>query len=170
MFRICKLVLPAGIIVLSALAADLPSLIGERMNGLQVHVSPKPFSRTIERIYIGYDKTGEARTAIAMREIESYKPLTGVVIVEKAGEGYLLKEALFPDIGAIRNPKDRQEVNKLLRHFREVVFDPHAERSAVDVVSGATRYTAKTAGYFNYMARQAALQMELQPDWPEQQP
>ena len=127
--------------------------------------SDQPYSRTIDRMYIGLDASGEPKTGVAHREIESFKPITGVVVVDKTPEGFVLREALFPDIDRIRNPKDRQEVLTVLANFKGVPFDPHAEKSAVDTISGATRYGIKTTGYLNYMARRTALEMENPPDW-----
>ena len=69
-------------------------------------------------------------------------------------------------IDKIKNAKDRQQVLTVLAQFKDVPFDPHAEKSAVDGLSGATRYGIKTSGYLNYMARRIALEMEARPDWP----
>lgn len=149
----------------TALADSIQDTIDQALSGLEVAVSDAPYSRTIQRIFIGYDKQGNPRTAVAFREIESFKPITGVVVVDKTESGYVLREALFPDIDKIRNPKDRRQVLTVLEQFKNVPFDPLAEKSAVDTLSGATRYGIKTSGYLNYMARHLALQMENLPDW-----
>lgn len=150
----------------AAHAADLQVIIDEAMTNLTVKASDDPYSRTIEKMLIGYDARGAAKIGIAYREIESFKPITGVVVVEKTDEGFVLREALFPDIKKIKNAKDRKQVLAVLKQFQAVPFDPHAEKSAVDGLSGATRYGIKTSGYLNYMARRTALEMETAPDWP----
>jgi len=114
-------------------------------------------------------KNGRPKTGIAYREIESFKLITGVVIIDKTEKGYILREAIFPDIGKIKNAKERLQVLAILKHFKNVPFDPHAEKSAVDTVSGASHHGHRTTGYFNYMARQVALQMENPPKWSKPQ-
>lgn len=151
----------------TAHADDVQVIIDKAMTGLEIAVSDDPYSRTIERMLIGYDAQGESAVGIAYREIESFKPITGIVIVEKTDDGFVLLEALFPDIGKIKNAKDRKQVLTVLKQFKGVPFDPHAEKSAVDGLSGATRYGQKTSGYLNYMARRVALEMETKPDWPK---
>lgn len=151
----------------SAHAGDVQVIIDGAMTNLTVHVSDDPYSRTIEKMLIGYDAQGEPKVGIAYRKIESFKPITGVVIVEKTAKGFILRAALFPDIGKIKNAKDRKQVLAVLKQFKGVPFDPHAEKSAVDGLSGATRYGIKTSGYLNYMARRTALEMETKPDWPK---
>ena len=151
----------------TAHADEMQSIIDKAMIGLTVKVSAAPYSRTIEKMLIGYDDQGEPKVGIAYREIESFKPITGVVIVEKTADGFVLKEALFPDIGKIKNAKDRKQVLTLLKQFKGIPFDPHAEKSAVDGLSGATHYGLKTSGYLNYMTRRVALEMKAKPDWPK---
>lgn len=160
-----------GILFLSlslAHARDAQSLIDHAMNGLEVKTSDNPYSRVIERMFIGYTADGKPKVGIARREIESFKPITGIVIVHKTADGFILHEAVFPDIGKIRNAKDRKQVLSILKQFKGIPFDPHAEKSAVDGLTGATRYGIKTSGYLNYMARRIALEMEARPDWPKQ--
>jgi hypothetical protein len=148
--------------------ADIQQTIDKALTGLTVAISDEPYSRTIKRVYIGFDETGAPKTAVAFREIESFKPITGVVVVEKTDKGYVLRKAAFPDIGKIKNAKDRKQVLTVLEQFQNIPFDPHAEKSAVDALSGATRYGIKTSGYLNYMARHVALQMETLPKWAQQ--
>lgn len=146
----------------------LQSAVDNALSGLKISVSSDPYSRTIKRIYIGFDQNGNPKTGVAFREIESFKTITGIVVVDKTPNGYVLREAIFPDIGKIKNAKDRNQVLTVLKQFKGVSFDPHAEKSAVDALSGATRYGIKTSGYLNYMARHIALQMETLPKWAEQ--
>jgi hypothetical protein len=150
------------------MAADVQTVVESAMAGLEVKVSDDPYSRTIERMYIGYDAEGKARVGIAHREIKSFKPITGVVVVNKTDEGFVLSAALFPDIAKIRNSKDRTQVLNVLKSFQNIPFDPHAEKSAVDGLTGATRYGIQTSGYLNYLARRTALEMESKPNWPQQ--
>jgi len=146
-------------------ADKVQETIHAALAGFEVVASEEPYSRVIQRVYIGKDAAGKAKIGIAYREIESFKPITGVVIVYQTNEGFILREAVFPDITKIKNSKDRNQVLTVLKQFRNVPFDPHAEKSAVDALSGATRYGIKTSGYLNYMARHVALQMENPPDW-----
>ena len=147
-------------------AEDLEKVIAQAMAGLEVKISENPYSRTIERMLIGYDREGNPKVGIAHRKIESYKPITGVVIIHWTPDGFILHEALFPDIKKIRNAKDRKQVLSVLKQFKAIPFNPHAEKSAVDSLTGATRYGIKTSGYLNYMARRTALEMQTKPDWP----
>lgn len=150
----------------SSLFADkVQELIDQELNGLTIATSADPYSRAIKRMYMGWDDHGLPKMGIAYREIESFKPITGVVIVEKTPNGYILKKALFPDINKIKNAKDRKQVQAVLKQFQNVPFDPHAEKSAVDGLTGATRYGLKTSGYLNYMARRIALEMENPTGW-----
>ncbi|VGO19278.1 hypothetical protein SCARR_01336 [Pontiella sulfatireligans] len=161
-------VLSIGLItawVSTAQADPIQTAVDQAMAGLEVASSDAPYSRTIKRMYIGWDANGEAKVGVVYRTIESYKPITGVVIVHKTPEGFVLHEALFPDISKIKNAKDRNMVLTVLKSFQDVPFDPHAEKSAVDGLTGATRYGIKTSGYLNYMARRIALEMETLPAW-----
>ena len=151
--------------ITGAKADKLQDAIDTALAGMDVVVSDDPYSRTIKRMYIGRDKNGEAKVGVVYREIESFKPITGVVVVHKTADGFILHEAVFPDIVKIKKPKDRKQVISVLKQFKNVPFDPHAEKSAVDGLSGATRYGIKTSGYLNYMARRVALEMEALPDW-----
>ena len=163
-------VLTIGLLLLGSLsvqAANVTALINQAMEGLEVKASEQPYSRTIEGMLIGYDSTDQPKVGIAYREIESFKPITGVVVVHKTADGFILHEALFPDISNIKNAKDRKQVLAILKQFKNIPFDPHAEKSAVDGLTGATRYGLKTSGYLNYMARRTALEMEARPNWPQ---
>ena len=162
-FPIIVFLLYAG----AARANEIQAVVDQAMTGLEVKASDDPYSRTIERMFIGYDADGQPKVGIAYREIESFKPITGIVIVHKTADGFILYEAVFPDIGKIRNAKDRKQVLSILKQFKGVAFDPHAEKSAVDGLTGATRHGHKTSGYLNHMARRIAIEMEARPDWPE---
>jgi hypothetical protein len=168
MQRVTTILVLLSLAVLPAGAEGVRAVISKAMAGLDMRSSNQPYSRTIERMYIGYDNEDRPRIGIALREIESFKPITGMVIVEKTASGFVLREARFPDIHKIRNAKDRKQVASILDAFQNVPFDPHAEKSAVDGLTGATRYGIKTCGYLNYMARRTALEMESDPDWPKQ--
>ncbi|HEY5654169.1 MAG TPA: hypothetical protein VIR63_07375 [Pontiella sp.] len=149
----------------SAWGDQVKEVINNALTGLNIVESEDPYSRTIKQVYIGWDEKGAPKTAAAYRKIESFKPITGVVIVDKTESGYVLREALFPDIEKIKNAKDRRQVQSILKQFQQIPFDPYAEKSAVDGLSGATRYGIKVSGYLNYMARHVALQMESPPAW-----
>jgi hypothetical protein len=154
------------LVCISTIHAENAQAVVERtLKGLNVAASEDPYSRTIEKIFIGFDAQAKPKTAIAYREIESFKPITGIVIVDKTADGFILREALFPDIGKIKNAKDRKQILTLLKQFKNIPFDPYAEKSAVDGLTGATRYGIKTSGYLNYMARVLAKQMDNPPDW-----
>jgi hypothetical protein len=147
--------------------ANLQQTIDQALAGLTIVESEDPYSRVIKRIYIGYDENGEAKTGVAFRVIESFKTITGVVVVDKTDSGFILREAAFPDIGKIKNAKDRKQILAVLEQFQHIPFDPLAEKSAVDALSGATRYGIKTSGYLNYMARHVALQLANPPAWAQ---
>jgi len=149
----------------TARADTVQSIVDKAMTNLTLKVSGTPYSRTIEKMMIGYDAQGEPKVGIAYRKIEAFKPITAVVIIEKTAKGFVLREALFPDIEKIKNTKDRNQVLAVLRQFKGVPFDPHAEKSAVNGLSGATRHGIKTSGYLNHLARKIALEMEAKPDW-----
>lgn len=146
-------------------ADQVQVVIDQALAGLDVAASDDPYSSTLKRMYIGRDVTGIAKVGVAYREIESFKPITGVVIVHKTPEGFVLHQAFFPDIGNIKDARDRKQVLTVLEQFKDIPFDPHAEKSAVDGLSGATRYGLITSGYLNYMARRVALEMENLPAW-----
>ena len=146
-------------------ADDIQTLILESMEGLTIKSSEDPYSRTIEKMLIGYDADGVARVGIAHRKIKSFKPITGVVIVHQSESGFVLHQAHFPDISKIKKAKDRQQVLGILKQFKNVPFDPHSEKSAVDGLTGATRYGIQTSGYLNHLARKTALEMTAAPDW-----
>ncbi len=147
-------------------ADDVQSIIDKAMTNLTLKASGTPYSRTIEKMLIGYDAQGKPKVGIAYRKIESFKPITAVVIIEKTTKGFVLREALFPDIEKIKVAKDREKILAVLRKFKGVPFDPHAEKSAVNGLSGATSYGLKTSGYLNHLARKIALEMEAKPNWP----
>lgn len=149
-------------------ADRVQAVIDQALAGLNVVVSEDPYSSTLKRMYIGWDENGKAKVGVVYREIKSFETITGVVIVHKTPEGFVLHEALFPDIVKIQNPKDREQVLTVLKQFKNVPFDPHAEKSAVDGLSAATRHGIKTSGYLNYMTRRVAIEMETLPDWTRQ--
>lgn len=149
-------------------AEPVQAVIDQALAGLDVVASEDPYSSTLKRMYIGRDGNGRAKVGVTYREIESFKPITGIVIVHKTPEGFVLHQARFPDIGKIKDAKDRKQVLTVLEQFKNVPFDPHAEKSAVDGLSGATRYGLITSGYLNYMARRVALEMESLPGWTQQ--
>lgn len=146
-------------------ADEVETIVKQSMEGLEVKASKVPYSRVIMQMYIGLDQQAEPRTGIAVREIESFNSITTVVVVDRTDEGFVLREVSVPDIRKMRKPDERKQVLKLLRRFKDVPFDPHQEKPAVDAVSGATRYSVRMISYINYLARQAALDMETQPDW-----
>lgn len=148
-------------------ANETDAVVAKAMTGLEIRVSPKPFSRIIKRMYVGLDDKGKPRTGIAIRQIEEFNSITAVVIVDKTEKGFVLREVEVPDILNMRKPDDRRQLQKLLEKFKGASFDPHAAKSAVDAMSGATRYSARMASYLNYMARHTALTMETAPDWPK---
>ena len=155
----------SGLILTTILTAAAPaSEVTEFLeNAFQHHqtLEPQaPFSDLIEFMQLGYDETGRATRAVAYREIESFKPITGVVVVDFTDEGFILRSASFPDILKIKNGKNRRQVESIIKPIKEISFDPHSGKRAVNTVSGATRYGAKALNYINYMARRAALELE----------
>ena len=120
----------------------------------------QPFSDLIEFMQLGCNEKGEATIGIAYRQIESFKPITGVVIDERQPDGFLLRSATFPDIKKIKNGKNRRQVEAIVKPVQNIPFDPHSGKRAVNTVSSATRYGAKALNYFNYMARRVALEIE----------
>lgn len=122
--------------------------------------SHTPFSDLIEFLQLGTDNDGKANMGIAFRVIDSYKPITGIVIVEKKGDEFVLLKADFPDIDKIKNGKNRRKVASILKPLKNISFNPQNGGRAVDIVSGATRYGAESLNYFNYMARRVALEID----------
>tara|TARA_A100000164_G_C21880275_1_gene759884 strand:+ start:71 stop:568 length:498 start_codon:yes stop_codon:yes gene_type:complete len=118
-----------------------------------------PFSNMIEFLQLSTNENGEAVMGIAYRVIESYKPITGIVIVKKDVNKFVLLKADFPDINIIKNGKNRRKVASILKPLKDISFDPDSGERAVDIVSGATRYGAESLNYFNYMARRVAIEI-----------
>jgi hypothetical protein len=167
LFKVCII----GFLLLSAFqskAGQVQAVIDQALAGLDVVASHDPYSGTLKRMYIGWDENGKAKVGVVYREIESFTTITGVVIVHKTPQGFVLHEALFPDIEKIENDSDRKQILSVLKPFKNIPFDPHAEKSAVDGLSEATRHGIKTSGYLNYMARRVALEMETLPAWTRQ--
>ena len=69
---------------------EVVELIKEAFQGYQTEEAKIPFSDLIEFMQIGYDESRLSR-AIACREIESFKPITGVVIVDIVDDGFILR-------------------------------------------------------------------------------
>ena len=84
---------------------------------------------------LGCDATGRPTRAIAYREIESFKPITGVVVVDITDDGFILRSASFPDILKIKNGKNRRQVESIIKPIKEIAFDPHSGKRAVNTVS-----------------------------------
>ncbi len=143
--------------------------VNAALAGLRVCVSEEPYSKSIQRMYLGFDEKGAIKSGAVCRKIHAIETITGVVIIDKTETGFVLREALFPDIGKISQAEKRGQILDLLKYFKNVPFDPHAEKSAVDTVSGASRHGHQTTGIFNYMARHLALQMETPPEWAKPQ-
>ena len=141
-------------------SAEVTDFIEENFRQHRLLEPQAPFSDLIEFMQLGCDSTGYAIRAIAYREIESFKPITGVVIVDITDDGFILRSASFPDIRKIKNGKNRRQVESIIKPIKEISFDPYNGKRAVNTVSGATRYGAKALNYINYMARRAALELE----------
>ena len=147
-------------ITVAAQPTEVSDFIEKTFQQHQLLEPQAPVSDLIEFMQLGCDATGRPTRAIAYREIESFKPITGVVVVDITDDGFILRSASFPDILKIKNGKNRRQVESIIKPIKEIVFDPHSGKRAVNTVSGATRYGAKALNYINYMARRAALELE----------
>ena len=110
-----------------------------------------PFSDLIECLKIATNKNGEAIMGIAYKKIQSYKLITGIVVVKKEKDAFILLKADFPDINKIKNGKNRRKVASILEPITNITFIPNAKKRVVDLTSGATRYGAESLNYFNYL-------------------
>lgn len=166
MYRLVYIVL-ALLAAIGSYADDANDAIKAALKGMSQTSRKVPHSAAIEAMYLGYDAKGDIKVGIAVREIKTFKDITGIVIVHQTTEGFKIHEAQFPDLHKIRSAKDRQQVESILKMFKNKPFDPHVEKSAVDGLTGATKYGLRISGYFNYMARKTALEMKANPDWPK---
>lgn len=148
------------ILTVAAQPAEVTEFLEETFQHHQTLEPQAPFSDLIEFMQLGCDATGRATRAVAYREIESFKPITGVVVVDITDDGFILRSASFPDISKIKNGKNRRQVESIIKPIKEITFNPDSGKRAVNTVSGATRYGAKALNYINYMARRAALELE----------
>jgi len=148
---------------LSALGDELQTVVDQTLTNLTVKVSKAPYSKAIKQMLIGCDAHGVPTVGIALRKMDVFEDLIGVVIVEKTSKGFVLREVRFMEMEKIKKLKERKQLLAALKPFKGVLFDPHAEKSAVNGLSGATRHNLKLAGYLNYMARTLALEMEANP-------
>ncbi len=148
-----------------AIAGQVQTAIDQALSGLKVTASTVPYSPAIQRMYIGWNEQNQPTVGIAYREIEAVETITGVVIVHKTAQGFVLHQALIPDIQKINDNKLRRQLQDLLAPFQNISFDPHAEKSAVDGLTGATGHSSKISGYLNHMARRIALELENPSAW-----
>ena len=148
------------VLIATAQPVEVSDFIENTFKQHQILEPQTPFSDLIEFMQLGCDSTGRPTRAIAYREIESFKPITGVVVVDITDDGFILRSASFPDILKIKNGKNRRQVESIIKPIKEIAFNPHSGKRAVNTVSGATRYGAKALNYINYMARRAALELE----------
>ena len=144
----------------SALPEEVEVQINAYMADYTPIPMPSPYSSLIEHVQIGCDASGKPMIGIAARTIESFKPITGLVVVERTDEGFLLIQATFPDIARIKNGKNRRKVQALTQSLHQIPFQLTDETPPIDGMSSATRYSAKALHYFNYMARTLARELD----------
>lgn len=162
-FKVLSIVILIGLSTTHA--ETVQSAIDKAMTGLTVSSSPEPYSKSIQRIYMGKDKNGRITTGIAYRKFDSFETITGLIIVDRTESGFIVRNVCFPDLVKIKNSKNRAKIQTITQYFKNIPFNPHAEKSAVDGLTGATGQSLKASGMLNYMARQLALQMETPPNW-----
>lgn len=126
------------------------------------------YSPAVNDVYIGYDVSGRAVSAAAMRPIKTYATVNGLVAVGKKNGTWIISTAAFPDIARIKGPDKQQKVLDAIREFSgSTVKDADGTLQKVDAVTGATRYQESIYLYFNLMARTAVEEIEKNPDWPK---
>ena len=118
-----------------------------------------PFSDLIEYLELATNNTGKAVMGVAYKKIQSYKLITGTVVVKKENDKFVLVKADFPDISKIKNGKNRRKVASILKPLKNITFSPDDKKRVVDLTSGATRYGAESLNYFNYLARRVAIEI-----------
>jgi hypothetical protein len=162
-----KLLLTLLLLTATVTGTEVDDLRQESLQGLAYRSTKAPYSKAIESMTLGFDTHGIAVVGMAQREIQTYKTITGVILVRRTESGFLIEKAAFPDIHKIKKAKDRRQVESILRMFQNQPFDPYAEKSAVDGLTGATKYGLRVSGYFNYMARKTALEMDTPSSWTQ---
>ena len=162
LYSLCILI---GLTSVSSAQSALPDEVEAQINAYIADYTheppmPSPYSSLIEHVQIGCDASGKPMIGIAARTIESFKPITGLVVVERTDEGFLLRKATFPDIARIKNGKNRRKVRALTQSLHQIPFQLTDETPPIDGMSSATRYSAKALHYFNYMARTLARELD----------
>ena len=161
---LCSLCILHVWVVISFANAALPEEVDIQIKAYLAEYTPlpiqSPYSSLIEHVQLGCDTTGKPMIGIAVRTIESFKPITGLVVVERTDSGFLLRTATFPDIARIKNGKNRRKVQALTQSLHQLPFQLNDDTPPIDGMSSATRYSAKALHYFNYMARTLARELE----------
>ena len=118
-----------------------------------------PYSDLVEYLELATNNNGKAIMGVAYKKIQSYKLITGTVVVKKENDKFVLVKADFPDISKIKNGKNRRKVASILKPLKNITFSPDDKKRIVDLTSGATRYGAESLNYFNYLARRVAIEI-----------
>lgn len=148
---------------------SLRSVAIEALAGSTLYSSKLPFSKTIDAMYLGYDKSGKAGIGVAMRYFKTYEKVTAMLVVRRENGKYVVTRADIPDITLIKNEKKQKNVMAAIKGVVDkVVRDEKGQSHKIDAVTGATRYQKRIYLSFDIMAKNLIENMENPPDWARQ--
>jgi hypothetical protein len=147
----------------AAQKAALESLAGSVSYGVK-----SPYSQAIDDVYLGYDKDGKPNVGAALRKFKTFKVVYALLVVERRGETYVVKNSTIPDISLINDKEKQDKIMKAASDFSGKTVKNASGIVRVDAVSGATPYYKSIYATFNLMAGKIVEEMEKNPPWEKQ--
>lgn len=149
-------------------AGDFDSIAIKALGPVAAYSRKENYSSAVSDVYLGYDADGKIVSAVAMRKINSYAPVTGLIAVTRKNEQWVISTAAIPDIARIKHKAKHKNVLRAIDTFSgRVVKDAEGKSKPVDTVTGATPYHQSLYLCFNQLTKTAVEVIEQNPDWPK---
>lgn len=140
----------------------------DSLSGAVSYSVKSPYSQAIDDVYLGYDKGGKPNMGAALRKFKTFQVVYALLVIEKQGEKFVVKNATIPDISLINDKEKQDSVMKAALDFSGKTVKEASGMVRVDAVSGATPYYKSIYATFNLMAAKIVEEMEKNPPWEKQ--
>jgi len=140
----------------------------DSLSGAVSYSVKSPYSQAIDDVYLGYDKGGKPNMGVALRKFKTFQVVYALLVIEKQGEKFVVKNATIPDISLINDKEKQDNVMKAASDFSGKTVKEASGMVRVDAVSGATPYYKAIYATFNLMAAKIVEEMEKNPPWEKQ--
>lgn len=129
-----------------------------------------PYSSTAPYMALGYDKDEKPVKGAIVHSIKTYSKVTGILVVRKDGEKYIVDKAEIIDLEKIKDAKKRKKAEDALKHIQgQVIKDGKKKQKQIDAITGATRFANSIFTTFDKMAKSTLKEMEENPSWTKKE-